>query len=558
MQKRAVLYARVSGDDRGKDGRNLAGQIEMCREYAQKRAYPVMAELPEDDRGASGASFELPQLAKIREMAQAGLFEILVVREIDRLSRNLAKQLIVEDELKRLNVRIEYVLGEYPDTPEGNLLKHVRASVAEFERLKIIERMTRGRYLKVKSGSVLVSKRPPYGYSAQPSSDGKKFLLVVEENEAKIVVLVFDWFTTNDGVTLPLGISQIATRLNEMGIPTARNPILKNKSGKWSGSSVRAILTNETYIGIWTYGKPHRNQRDPLENSVRVKVTPIVPQEVWEMAQARLKRNKELRQRHARHQYLMSRRLQCGNCNMVLHTESQSYKSKKTEKVFLYYVCKDKQGDPRRCRQVRCRVDLADAAIWNWVKSLLLNPTQLQHGLASYNKEREREVADVRKRLQVIDDLLASNQAQLERVIDLYVTGELEKEILVERKTRLENTITSLEREREQIAAQIEAETLTPEQLRTIEEFAAGVRKNLAYIDDNHEAQQQLIELLDVTGRVVKEDGEPVVYAQCIVGKNILRAKKTATCANSTRRNLRRFLPGSAEFVRWCARRQRC
>jgi len=167
MHKRAVLYARVSGDDRGKDGRNLAGQLEMCREYAQKRDYQIMAELPEDDRGASGASFELPQLAQIREMAQARMFEILVVREIDRLSRNLAKQLIVEDELKRADVRIEYVLGEYPDTPEGNLLKHVRASVAEFERLKIIERMTRGRYLKVKSGSVLVAKHPPFGYSVR-------------------------------------------------------------------------------------------------------------------------------------------------------------------------------------------------------------------------------------------------------------------------------------------------------------------------------------------------------------------------------------------------------
>ena len=34
MTKRAVLNARVSGDDRGNDGRNLAGQLDMCREYA--------------------------------------------------------------------------------------------------------------------------------------------------------------------------------------------------------------------------------------------------------------------------------------------------------------------------------------------------------------------------------------------------------------------------------------------------------------------------------------------------------------------------------------------
>lgn len=47
--ERAVLYARVSGDDRGKDGRNLASQLEMGREYATQKGYTIIAELPEDD-----------------------------------------------------------------------------------------------------------------------------------------------------------------------------------------------------------------------------------------------------------------------------------------------------------------------------------------------------------------------------------------------------------------------------------------------------------------------------------------------------------------------------
>ena len=119
VAKRVILYARVSSDDRGRDGRNLAGQLEMAREYAQKKGYVVVAELAEDDRGASGASFELPQLGKVLEMAETGEFDILVPREIDRLSRNLAKQLIVEEELTRRGVVVDYVLGDYPDTPKG-------------------------------------------------------------------------------------------------------------------------------------------------------------------------------------------------------------------------------------------------------------------------------------------------------------------------------------------------------------------------------------------------------------------------------------------------------
>ena len=145
MARRAVLYARVSSDDRNRPNDNLQGQLEMCREHAETQGYTIIAELAEDDRGASGASLDLDKLNRVRDMAHDGQFDVLVVREIDRFARSLAKQLIVEEELKRAGVAIEYVIGEYADTPEGQLMKHVKASVAEYERLKIAERTARAR-----------------------------------------------------------------------------------------------------------------------------------------------------------------------------------------------------------------------------------------------------------------------------------------------------------------------------------------------------------------------------------------------------------------------------
>ena len=63
----------------------------MCRKYALASEYMVIAELAEDDRGARGADFDLPMLNKALKMAQAGEFDALIVREIDRFARNLAK-----------------------------------------------------------------------------------------------------------------------------------------------------------------------------------------------------------------------------------------------------------------------------------------------------------------------------------------------------------------------------------------------------------------------------------------------------------------------------------
>ena len=47
MTKRAVLYARVSGDDRHREDRDLIGKLDRCREYAQQRGHEIIAELNE-------------------------------------------------------------------------------------------------------------------------------------------------------------------------------------------------------------------------------------------------------------------------------------------------------------------------------------------------------------------------------------------------------------------------------------------------------------------------------------------------------------------------------
>ena len=49
-EKRVILYARCSSDDRSNDGRNLASQLEMAREYARSKGYRIIAEIAEDDQ----------------------------------------------------------------------------------------------------------------------------------------------------------------------------------------------------------------------------------------------------------------------------------------------------------------------------------------------------------------------------------------------------------------------------------------------------------------------------------------------------------------------------
>lgn len=539
MTDRAVIYARVSGDDRGKEGRNLDGQLEMGREYAQERTYKVVAELPEDDKGASGYEIDLPKLNRVRDMAMAGEFDVLLVRELDRLSRNLAKQLVVEEELKRNGVRVEYVLAEYPDNPEGNLQKHVKPAIAEYEREKIKERMVRGRRLKVKAGNVLVHSTPPYGYRVATDPATEKDKLAPFEPEAKVGRLIFHWYAYGDDEQEVLSMGTIAKKLTGMRIPTRldtmpnRGGTKKRDYGQWCRATVGKILSREAYIGTWYYGKRNNGHQNPREQRLAVEVPPLVDTETWELAQKRRKRNRELAKRNTKYQYLMRQRLTCGLCGTRVAGHPNIWRSKNASGVNLYYRCPAAEGAivGITCELLQFRVEEVDRAVWEWIEDLLLNPRNLALGLREQQAERRRAARPLWERLDIIDDQMVEHQQQLDKLLDLYLGGDFPKEMLTERKVRLEQTLASLMQERENLEEQLSANEITDEQIATIEEFASCIAEGLQ--DLAFKDKRRVINLLDVQGTLTIEEGQKVVYVRCTVGEKTLDIASTPSGAGN-------------------------
>jgi site-specific DNA recombinase len=526
------LYARVSGDDRRKEDRNLKGQIEMARDYCQKQGYQIVAELQEDDRGTSGAAFELPQLSQAIEMAWAGEFDVLVVRELDRLARSLPKQLFVEDEFRRAGARVEYVLHKFPDTPEGNLMKNVGASIAEYERLKIAERTRRGRRRKVKSGHVSVGKQPPYGYTTATGEDGKA-TLEVNEDEAATIRMIFDLYTGPERMSM----RAIAQHLTQLGIPTwtdLRRPGKGKKQarGKWSNSSVRPILANETYTGRWLFGKrklvityengikKQTHVSNPDEHLIAVDVPAIVDRATWKIAQHRRDENRRNSTRKPKHPYLLRQRLAC-TCGLKIGCQTKHSGGK----IFQYYCCPaidHFRYSHRPCDLPYFRADHVDAVVWEWLKTRF-TPEKLDRGLDVYQAERDQENAPIRAELENVDKALEENRAKLERLLDLYLDGEFDKNTLAERKRGLERAIANLERARAGLLVRLEDRVLTREQIRSLQEFATEFSQGFDLADQDFATRRRVIEAVDAQATLAVEDGEKVMHVSCVLGKEALQ-----------------------------------
>jgi len=103
----------------------------------------------------------------------------------------------------------------------------------------------------------------------------------------------------------------------------------------------------------------------------------------------------------------------------------------------------------------------------------------------------------------------------LNRLLDLYLEGGFPKEVLSDRKLRLEEMLVSLRKERSDLASHVQNVTLSDDQLGVIEAFCAKIRKGLDQADFN--ARRQIIELLDVRGRFAYENGQKVLYLKCLI-----------------------------------------
>jgi DNA invertase Pin-like site-specific DNA recombinase len=134
MLERAILYARVSGDDSKYTTSGIESQLKDCQKYANEKGYKIVGEFNEDaDKKTSGAVW-LPELQSVLTLAEQSFFDVFIVREVDRLARNRFKQMSVENKLESLGARVEYAIGRYEDTAEGRLLKGLMSEFAEFER----------------------------------------------------------------------------------------------------------------------------------------------------------------------------------------------------------------------------------------------------------------------------------------------------------------------------------------------------------------------------------------------------------------------------------------
>lgn len=315
---KAVVYARYSSDKQRES--SIADQVRNCEGYANREGIQILHVY--QDQAVSGSVRNREAYQQMLTASETGLFQVLLVDDLSRLSRD-------DIEMKRVirlfnfkGLRIIGVSDGYDSHSKGHKIHAgMKGLMNELYLDDLREKTHRGMSGQALKGFNCGGRT--YGYRNVPIEDtsrkdqyGRAAVIAVkyeiEPEQAKWVQSIFEWYAKGSSY------QKIAARLNELGVPSSRG-------GTWAISAVKVILENEMYRGqvIW-------NRREWLKNPETGKRTyrarpksewvvtenpdlRIISEELWQNVHCRKPKGKTSYTPPAR-RYLFSGLLSCGDC----------------------------------------------------------------------------------------------------------------------------------------------------------------------------------------------------------------------------------------------------
>jgi site-specific DNA recombinase len=337
--RRAAIYCRVSTAVQ-EDGTSLDTQEAACRSHAVDHALHLNEEFVYREVYTGTELWERPVLTRLRNAIRHRDVDVVVAYAIDRLSRDPVHLGVILSEADHAGVDVQFVTEPLDNSPEGQLIRFIRGYAAKVEHEKIKERSIRGKRAKAQAGKMLPGCRAPYGYRWV---DAAKSGLEPDPSTAPIVQRIFD--DVSAGRTL----RQIAAALTAGSIPT---PTGKGKP-RWNHQSVKWILQSPTYTGepvAFRYTKTGATNRygvAPVERHIPLPqgtVPALITREIYEAAQERLQRNRDLAARnnpHPEQTLLRGGYVRCGHCNGTLQVKrARSFTKRQADTYFCHTALK--------------------------------------------------------------------------------------------------------------------------------------------------------------------------------------------------------------------------
>ena len=315
---------------------------------------------------------------------EAGKVNCIIVKDLSRFGRDYIESgRYIQKIFPSLGVRFIAITDHFDsfhaDAGESGIVLPVKNFINDSYCRDISMKVKSQLEVKRKNGECIAAFAP-YGYK---KAEHDKNQLVVDEYAAEIVKKIYSWKMEG------LAVSAIAGKLNALGILSPKeykkSVGINFQSGfsgagtsKWSGITVKRILTNEIYLGHLVQGKTEKinyklkkSVEKPETEWIRVENTheAIISEDNFQIVQNLLQVDSRISPILEKNS-LFSGLLFCGDCGEQMIRRVNRYKGKQK----IYYICSTKnrgEGCTRHSIQEDALVSLVMEAVKKYANCFL-------------------------------------------------------------------------------------------------------------------------------------------------------------------------------------------
>ena len=333
---RVTFYARVSSES-DEQLNSLGNQVSYYEEFIRKSSAWEYVPGYVDEGLSAATTKKREDFHRMVEDGRAGLFDLIITKEITRFARNTLDSILYTRELLGAGVGVFFQNDNINTFDEDSELRlTIMSGIAQDELRKLSSRVKFGHAQAIKKNVVLGNSRI-FGYV----KDGGR--LVIDEEEAPMVRSLFELYATGE-----YSMKQIETLFWERGY--------RNHNGKKiAHTTMSGMISNPKYKGYYVGNKvkvvdlfTKKQKFLPPEEWVMFKdetgeiVPAIVSEALWDQANAVLKKRSEDvkgRQGICNHANLLTGKLYCTHCGTAYYRrESADRQGRKNSK----WVCSGK------------------------------------------------------------------------------------------------------------------------------------------------------------------------------------------------------------------------
>lgn len=396
---KAVGYCRFSSENQA-DGFSIEAQKNAINDFAKRNGYSISKFYVDEAKSGTDMNGR-PSFLDMLADAKKHEFQVVIVHKLDRFSRSRVDSAISKKILKDNDIRLISVLEQLDDSPESIILESVLEGMNEYYSKNLSRETKKGMKVAGTKGRVLGSI--PFGYSKDKDN---KF--IINEQEAKILKEMFNLYYQG----MPLSI--IAREFKNKGYKSRNN-------NDFTPATIKIILSNRNYFGDYFFGK------DIYKGVIPIILNP----EIVTAVQNKINATKRPVPKDKGATYILTGKLihSCGS-PMV------GYKSIRRGKPYYFYRCVKKEPGGF------IKKEFIEQAVINAVLDFFDSDKALNDLAQSISNSIKKNNKNTN--FSNLNDLEKDLNFQEEKLLDLYLSGNISRELYLRKKEVLDIELNSV------------------------------------------------------------------------------------------------------------------